>query len=54
MCGICGVWEYGATEGRVEQSLVERMRNEMPHRGPDDVGALLFDGARDIRQAFRF
>lgn len=46
MCGICGVWEYGASEGRVERSLVERMRDEMPHRGPDDAGELLFDDGR--------
>ena len=46
MCGICGVWEYGAASERVERSLVERMRDEMPHRGPDDAGSLLFDGGR--------
>ncbi len=46
MCGICGVWEYGAHEGRVERALVERMRDEMPHRGPDDTGALIFDEGR--------
>jgi asparagine synthase (glutamine-hydrolysing) len=46
MCGICGVWEYGATSGRVELALVERMRDEMEHRGPDDAGTLLFDEAR--------
>jgi asparagine synthase (glutamine-hydrolysing) len=46
MCGICGVWEYGASEGRVELSLVRRMRDEMTHRGPDDDGELSFDGAR--------
>lgn len=46
MCGICGVWEYGAAEGRVERSLVERMRDRMEHRGPDDVGVELFDGGR--------
>src|SRR5229473_3059696 len=46
MCGICGVWEYGATEGRVERALVERMRDVMTHRGPDDAGALVFDDAR--------
>ena len=43
MCGICGVWEYGASEGRVEESLIVRMRDQMSHRGPDDLGALLFD-----------
>jgi asparagine synthase (glutamine-hydrolysing) len=46
MCGICGIWEYGATAGRVDLSLVERMRDEMRHRGPDDEGAALFDGER--------
>jgi asparagine synthase (glutamine-hydrolysing) len=46
MCGICGVWEYGAAEGNVESALIERMRDEMPHRGPDDVGALIFDEGR--------
>ncbi|MBC7910434.1 MAG: asparagine synthase (glutamine-hydrolyzing) [Pyrinomonadaceae bacterium] len=46
MCGICGVWEYGAAEGRVESALVERMRDEMPHRGPDDAGSHIFDEGR--------
>jgi asparagine synthase (glutamine-hydrolysing) len=46
MCGICGVWEYGAARGRVERPLLERMRNEMTHRGPDDAGDLIFDDAR--------
>jgi asparagine synthase (glutamine-hydrolysing) len=46
MCGICGVWEYGAARGAVDLALVERMRDEMPHRGPDDAGALLFDEGR--------
>lgn len=46
MCGICGIWEYGASEGRIDLSLVERMRDEMRHRGPDDEGASLFDDDR--------
>ncbi len=46
MCGICGVWEYGAAEGRVELPLIERMRDEMQHRGPDDAGSLIFDEGR--------
>ena len=46
MCGICGVWEYGASEGSVEPSLLERMRDQMTHRGPDDSGELLFDDRR--------
>jgi asparagine synthase (glutamine-hydrolysing) len=46
MCGICGVWEYGATEGRVERALIEKMRDVMTHRGPDDAGDLIFDAGR--------
>src|SRR5437762_14155284 len=46
MCGICGVWEYGAGEGRVDTALVRRMRDVMTHRGPDAAGELIFDGGR--------
>ena len=46
MCGICGVWEYGASQGSVEPSLLVRMRDEMTHRGPDDSGELVFDERR--------
>ena len=46
MCGICGVWEYGASNGSVDESLLARMRDQMTHRGPDDSGELVFDNAR--------
>src|SRR5260370_26769900 len=46
MCGICGIWEYGAAEGRVERALVERMLAGMPAGGPDDAGELIFDEGR--------
>ena len=46
MCGICGIWEYGASEGRVDLALVAAMRDEMQHRGPDDAGELSFDNDR--------
>ncbi|HEV2883795.1 MAG TPA: asparagine synthase (glutamine-hydrolyzing) [Pyrinomonadaceae bacterium] len=46
MCGICGAWEYGSNEARMDPAVIERMRDEMTHRGPDDAGALLFDGGR--------
>jgi len=46
MCGICGVWEYGAASGRVDLDLIARMRDEMQHRGPDDSGELSFDNDR--------
>ncbi len=46
MCGICGIWEYGANEGSIEPALLARMRDEMTHRGPDDSGDLVFDDRR--------
>ncbi|MCA1606928.1 MAG: asparagine synthetase B, partial [Acidobacteria bacterium] len=46
MCGICGIWEYGANEGRIELPFVESMRDEMRHRGPDDEGASVHDEGR--------
>ena len=46
MCGICGIWEYGASTGHVDLNLIARMRDEMQHRGPDDSGELSFDNAR--------
>jgi asparagine synthase (glutamine-hydrolysing) len=46
MCGIVGIWEYGASEGRIELPLIEAMRDTMPHRGPDDTGAHIFDNRR--------
>src|SRR5881398_2094187 len=51
MCGICGVWEYGATRGNVERDLIVSMRDVMTHRGPDDAGDLIFD---DTRGGFGF
>ena len=35
MCGICG------TAGFVDAALIERMTDELAHRGPDDRGTLL-------------
>ncbi|HET6861590.1 MAG TPA: asparagine synthase (glutamine-hydrolyzing) [Pyrinomonadaceae bacterium] len=46
MCGICGVWEYQASAGRVDTPLIARMRDQMIHRGPDDAGELIFDERR--------
>src|SRR6266851_388869 len=46
MCGICGVWEYGAAQGNVERALITAMRDVMTHRGPDDAGELIFDEGR--------
>ena len=50
MCGIVGFWEYGAANAnRAALPLVEKMRDTMPHRGPDDAGVHAFD---DNRGAF--
>ncbi len=46
MCGICGVWEYPSASTRVEPALVTRMRDTMPHRGPDDTGVEILDQGR--------
>jgi asparagine synthase (glutamine-hydrolysing) len=46
VCGICGVWEYGAASALVERILVERMRDTMTHRGPDAAGARVLDSGR--------
>lgn len=46
MCGIVGIWEYGSSKGDVTPSLVGKMRDTMPHRGPDDTGTHLFDNGR--------
>ncbi len=46
MCGIVGVWEYGASSGNVDMAVVEAMRDTMPHRGPDDAGSYRFDEGR--------
>jgi asparagine synthase (glutamine-hydrolysing) len=41
------VWEYGRAAGAgVEPALIERMRDTMTHRGPDDAGAEVFDEGR--------
>ena len=46
MCGICGVWEYGATRGNIDGELLTSMSDVMSHRGPDDSGDLVFDEGR--------
>ena len=46
MCGIVGIWEFGASEGHIELPLIEAMRDTMPHRGPDDKGSHIFDNGR--------
>src|SRR6185369_5095251 len=46
MCGICGIYEYGVSQGGVAESLVARMRDTMSHRGPDDAGVYITEDRR--------
>ena len=38
MCGISGLFEFGSSDGRVDERIVTRMRDTLTHRGPDDAG----------------
>ncbi|MCU0621954.1 MAG: asparagine synthase (glutamine-hydrolyzing), partial [Gemmatimonadales bacterium] len=42
MCGIAGLWQPG---GRVDLGRLHLMSGLLRHRGPDDEGVLLHDGA---------
>ena len=44
MCGICGVWNFERQEAVAPQDL-ERMRDAITHRGPDDFGCYYDDHA---------
>jgi asparagine synthase (glutamine-hydrolysing) len=44
MCGICGIALPGASRRRLDMELLERMRDSIVHRGPDDAGAFLEGG----------
>ena len=43
MCGICGIALSSRSGRRLEPRTLERMRNTLRHRGPDDAG-LFVDG----------
>jgi asparagine synthase (glutamine-hydrolysing) len=44
MCGICGIFHYGSSQRASEPALLE-MNQRILHRGPDDAGTLVSDGA---------
>ena len=46
MCGICGIYEYGTSQGGVANALIARMRDTMTHRGPDDAGSYVSEDHR--------
>ncbi len=41
MCGITGLFEFGSSHPIALAQAVRRMRDAMPHRGPDDSGEWL-------------
>jgi asparagine synthase (glutamine-hydrolysing) len=41
MCGINGIFDFGATRGGLDPSLVVGMNRAIAHRGPDDEGSWL-------------
>ncbi|HSJ13154.1 MAG TPA: asparagine synthase (glutamine-hydrolyzing) [Longimicrobiales bacterium] len=45
MCGICGVVAYG-WQGGEDPAVLQRMRDAMIHRGPDDAGTWLSGDGR--------
>ena len=51
MCGICGVWNFGTGEP-VGRADLERIRDTIAHRGPDDVGCY-FDDRMGLGLGFR-
>jgi asparagine synthase (glutamine-hydrolysing) len=44
MCGINGIAFSKASRRRIDPALLERMRDVLRHRGPDDEGVFLSDG----------
>jgi asparagine synthase (glutamine-hydrolysing) len=46
MCGICGIYQYGASEPAIDSDLIVRMRDTMTHRGPDDAGVYISEDRR--------
>jgi asparagine synthase (glutamine-hydrolysing) len=46
MCGICGIYEYGASEPSINSSLIVSMRDTLTHRGPDDAGVYVTEDRR--------
>lgn len=40
MCGIVGIYEYGS-ERKVDDGLIDTMRDTVAHRGPDGVGTYI-------------
>src|SRR5947209_6745662 len=46
MCGICGVYQFGSGPPSVNEAVVNRMRDTLVHRGPDDFGTYIAPDGR--------
>jgi asparagine synthase (glutamine-hydrolysing) len=44
MCGICGIFHYGSGQ-HADKAMLLDMNQQIVHRGPDDSGAFVDDGA---------
>ncbi len=44
MCGICGILHFG-TGQRVDEAVLLEMNQQIVHRGPDDSGTVVSEGA---------
>ncbi len=51
MCGILGVFNYAGSKSLVSPEIIERMTDEIHHRGPDDGGVYI---SPDQRLGFGF
>ncbi len=52
MCGICGIFCQPKSTAYVDQGVLERMRDEMRHRGPDQAGSYISE-SRKVGLGFR-
>ncbi len=52
MCGICGIFCQPNSAARVDQRVLEKMRDEMRHRGPDAAGTYI-DENKKVGLGFR-
>src|SRR5215213_7683243 len=44
MCGICGIALSSRSSATIDRALIERMRDVITHRGPDDAGEFIEAG----------
>ena len=44
MCGICGIFHFG-TDRRINETALLEMNQQIVHRGPDEAGTMISDGA---------